>query len=67
MGSILLLGGVVGSASGVFLFRFLSIQGRVEEVISFTYILFLGSVGIYMLYESLKTRKKKIRIFNKVT
>ena len=59
MGAILLLGGVIGSASGVFLFRLLSIQGRVEEVISFTYILFLGAVGIYMLYESLKTRKKK--------
>ena len=59
MGTILLLGGVIGSATGVFLFRLLSIKGRIEEVISFTYILFLGFVGIYMLYESLKTRKKK--------
>ena len=59
MGTILLIGGVIGSATGVFLFRLLSIKGRIEEVISFTYILFLGFVGIYMLYESLKTRKKK--------
>ena len=59
MGTILLLGGVIGSATGVFLFRLLSIKGRIEEVISFTYILFLGFVGIYMPYESLKTRKKK--------
>ena len=59
MGVILLLGGVIGSASGVYLFRFLSLKGRIEEVISFAYILFLAAVGLYMLFESLKTRKKK--------
>ncbi len=59
MGTILLVGGIIGSATGVFLFRLLSIKGRIEEVISFTYILFLGFVGMYMLYESLKARKKK--------
>ena len=59
MGGILLAGGVLGSASGVYLFRFLSLRGRIEEVISYTYILFLTAVGLYMLFESLKTRKKK--------
>ena len=34
MGGILLAGGVLGSASGVYLFRFLSLRGRIEEVIS---------------------------------
>ena len=59
MGSVLLLGGIFGSITGVYLFKFLSIRGRIEEVISFTYIFFLGSIGLYMLFESLKTRKKK--------
>ena len=59
MGLVLLVGGVLGSATGVYLFRFLSLRGRIEEVISFAYILFLAGIGIYMLLESLKTRKKK--------
>jgi uncharacterized membrane protein YfcA len=59
MGLILLIGGVMGSTSGVYLFRFLAVKGRIEEVISFAYILFLAVVGLYMLLESLRTRKKK--------
>ncbi len=59
MGAILLVGGVIGSVTGVYLFRFLFIRGKIEEVIAFTYILFLAVVGLYMLFESLKTRKKK--------
>ncbi len=59
MGFILLIGGVIGSATGVYLFRLLALKGRIEEVISFTYIMFLALVGLYMLSESLITRKKK--------
>ena len=59
MGAVLLIGGVVGSATGVYLFSLLALKGRIEEVITFSYILFLASVGLYMLLESLKTRKKK--------
>ena len=59
MGLILLIGGVLGSTTGVYLFRFLAVKGRIEEVISFAYILFLAVVGLYMLLESLRTRKKK--------
>ena len=59
MGLILLIGGVLGSTTGVYLFRLLAVKGRIEEVISFAYILFLAVVGLYMLLESLRTRKKK--------
>ena len=59
MGLILLIGGILGSITGVYLFRFLAVKGRIEEVISFAYILFLAVVGLYMLLESLRTRKKK--------
>ena len=59
MGSVLLIGGICGSIIGVYLFKFLSIIGRIEEVIAFAYIFFLGLVGLYMLLESLKTKKRK--------
>ena len=59
MGLVLLAGGVLGSTSGVYLFRFLSLQGKIEEVIAFAYIIFLAIVGAYMLLESLRTRQRK--------
>ena len=49
MGTILLLGGVIGSATGVFLFRLLSIKGRLEEVISFTYIMMEAALSFTLL------------------
>ena len=46
MGLILLIGGVLGSTTGVYLFRFLAVKGRIEEVISFAYILFLAILSL---------------------
>ena len=59
MGLVLLIGGIIGSVAGVYLFKFLSVIGRIEEVIGFAYTFFLGFVGIYMLFESLKTKRRK--------
>lgn len=59
MGIILLIGGMCGSVIGVYLFKLLSIKGRLEEVIAFGYIFLLGFIGIYMLLESLKSQKRK--------
>ncbi len=59
MGFILLIGGVVGSIVGVILFRILSEIGQIEEFISFTYIIFLGSIGMLMFAESIRTRRRK--------
>ncbi len=59
MGSIMILGGAAGSIFGVYLFKYLTVIGRLEEVISIAYILFLGTLGIYMLLESLRTKKSK--------
>jgi hypothetical protein len=52
MGGVLLTGGVFGSAIGVFIFSALKEAGQVELLISLSYVLFLGSVGSLMLYES---------------
>ena len=59
MGSIMIVGGAIGSVLGVYFFKYLSSIGRLEEVIAIAYILFLGILGIYMLFESLKTKKSK--------
>jgi hypothetical protein len=52
MGLVLLAGGIVGAAIGVFLFRYLRALGLIDLVISLSYVFFLGSVGLLMLYES---------------
>jgi hypothetical protein len=53
MGGVLILGGAVGSAAGVFLFRELSEAGQAEAFISIAYVVFLTLVGLLMLLESL--------------
>ncbi len=52
MGTLLLAGGVVGSALGVWLFALLKKLGQIDLVISLTYVGFLGGVGALMLIES---------------
>ncbi len=55
MGGILLVGGFAGSFVGVELFRFLRSIGQVDLVIQLSYVLFLGTVGLLMFIESLRT------------
>jgi uncharacterized membrane protein YfcA len=51
MGLVMLLGGVVGSTLGVWLFKVLSKIGQIELVISLSYVIVLGLVGLLMLFE----------------
>ncbi len=55
MGSILLLGGIVGSSLGVLLFAVLEKIGQLDLVIKLSYVFFLGIIGILMLWESVRT------------
>ncbi len=55
MGSILLLGGIVGSSLGVLLFAVLEKIGQLDLVIKLSYLFFLGIIGILMLWESIRT------------
>ena len=61
MGTVLLVGGVIGSTLGVFLFAFLRELGQIDLVIKLSYVVLLGIVGSLMLVESvraiLRTRK----------
>jgi uncharacterized membrane protein YfcA len=64
MGTVLLLGGVVGSSIGVLLFNFLGKIGQLDFVIKSSYVIFLTVIGSLMFTESLRlvlrTRKGKI-------
>jgi uncharacterized membrane protein YfcA len=55
MGSILLAGGIVGSTIGVYIFAILRELGQIDLAIKLSFIIFLGIVGILMLFESMNT------------
>ena len=64
MGTVLLVGGVVGSSIGVLLFNFLGKIGQLDFVIKSSYVIFLTLIGSLMFAESLRlilrTRKGKV-------
>jgi uncharacterized membrane protein YfcA len=55
MGGVLLGGGLVGSVLGIQLFNALKAAGQADLFIALSYVIFLGSVGGLMFYESLQT------------
>ncbi len=55
MGAVLLVGGVFGSAIGVWVFARLTAIGQVDLFVQLAYVLFLGLVGALMLQESLRS------------
>ncbi len=59
MGLYLLAGGFAGGLLGVEGIKVLRAMGNADFVIKMTYVLMLGSVGSYMLYESLSSMRKK--------
>lgn len=52
MGAVLVVGGVLGSIAGAFLFRLLQQWGQIDTTIAITYVLLLGSIGLSMLREA---------------
>jgi len=54
MGLMLLLGGMIGSTAGVWLFSFLRGIGQIDVVIKLSYVVFLGIIGALMLSEGLR-------------
>lgn len=52
MGVVLIIGGAIGSFFGAQLFTYLRALGQVDLMISLAYVLFLGSVGGLMFWES---------------
>ncbi len=54
MGAILLIGGVIGSTAGVWIFAWLRTLGQIDLVIKLSYVVFLGIVGSLMFVEGLR-------------
>ena len=54
MGSVLLIGGFIGSSFGVWIFTWLRKLGQIDLVISLCFFTFLGIVGGLMVAESFR-------------
>jgi uncharacterized membrane protein YfcA len=52
MGSVIILGGVVGAVAGGALFRLLQTAGQIDTAIALLYVLLLGTIGVMMARES---------------
>jgi uncharacterized membrane protein YfcA len=55
LGTVLFLGGAVGSSIGAFVFAWLRSLGQLDLFISIFYVIFLGAVGGTMLMEAVRT------------
>lgn len=58
MGTVLLIGGLVGAALGVVVFNYLKSQGQVDLLVRLCYVVFLGVIGSLMFVESLNAIRK---------
>ncbi|CAK0765736.1 putative membrane transporter protein [Azospirillaceae bacterium] len=55
LGAVMLVGGALGSLLGVVLFNVLQRLGQIDLVISLCYVFLLGTIGLMMFVESIKT------------
>ncbi|MFZ1815396.1 MAG: sulfite exporter TauE/SafE family protein [Rhizobiaceae bacterium] len=58
LGTVLLVGGVIGSALGVVIFTMLRKAGQLDLIIGILYVFFLGTIGSLMLVESIRARRR---------
>jgi uncharacterized membrane protein YfcA len=58
MGTVLLVGGLIGAALGVLLFNYLKSMGQVDLLVRLCYVVFLGVIGGLMFIESLRAIRK---------
>jgi len=68
IGFLLVVGSLSGSFFGVWLFQTLKELGQIDIVISISYVVFLGSIGSLMAFESVRTiirRRRNITINKK--
>jgi len=59
LGTVLLIGGIAGSALGVLLFDLLQALGQLDVVISISYVTFLGAIGTLMFVESVRAIRNR--------
>ena len=67
MGTVLLVGGLVGAALGVVVFNYLRSLGQVDLLVKLCYVVFLGVIGALMFGESLNAIRKSRKPGAKIT
>ena len=58
MGWVLLIGGLVGSTLGIWVFNLMRKLGQVDLVVQLSYVLFLGVIGLMMLNEGVRALRR---------
>jgi uncharacterized membrane protein YfcA len=58
MGTVLLIGGLIGAAMGVVVFNYLRSLGQVDLLVRLCYVVFLGIIGGMMFFESLRAIRR---------
>ncbi len=58
MGTVLLIGGLIGAGLGVVVFNYLKSLGQVDLLVTLCYVVFLGVIGSLMFIESLRALRK---------
>lgn len=58
MGTVLLVGGLLGAALGVLVFNYLKSLGQVDLLVRLCYVVFLGIIGAMMFVESLNAIRR---------
>ncbi|KEO53164.1 sulfite exporter TauE/SafE family protein [Thioclava indica] len=59
MGLVLLVGGILGSAGGIWVFNLLTQLGQIDLAVQLCYVVFLGSIGLLMLQEAVRTMRRQ--------
>lgn len=62
MGTVLSVGGFLGSYVGVMIFKLLKETGQIDLVINVSYVIFLGTLGILMSVEGIRAATKASRL-----
>jgi uncharacterized membrane protein YfcA len=58
LGSLLVIGGVVGAGVGIYVFVLLRQLGQLDLIVSLLYVVFLSTIGGLMLYESVQAMRR---------
>lgn len=58
MGSVLLVGGLLGAAMGIAIFNHLRALGQVDLLVQLCYVIFLGTIGALMFIESVRALQR---------
>ncbi|MEK1850724.1 MAG: sulfite exporter TauE/SafE family protein [Phyllobacterium sp.] len=58
LGSLLVIGGVIGAGVGIYVFVLLRQLGQLDLIVSLLYVIFLSTIGGLMLYESVQAMRR---------